>query len=411
MARPIGVRCPHALAIDSAPTLTKDSRTSCSAVAQPDERHLRDVIELTLVPGIGSQTQRKLCALYPDISEFFSLTTGALEGIGIPADSCLSIATRRYRSMAQEILEWSRRDGCRLLPLASPGYPMLLKEIYDPPLLLYVRGQVEVLDLPCIAIVGTRRPTYYGLQMAQGLAADLAARGVCIVSGLARGIDGAAHRGCLESGPTVAVLGCGIDIVYPREHRYLTRKILECGLLLSEFPPGTSPSPQNFPVRNRLISGLALGTLIVEAGEYSGSLITARLAMEQNREVFGLPGNLTSPQSFGPNFLIKQGAKLVQSWRDIVEEFPPEIRHQILAREESRASETPHLELMTPEETKVLGILQTDQATQFDKLYRRSGLEIPRLSDVLLNLEMRGWIRQVPGNLYVKVARSVGQSP
>jgi DNA processing protein len=380
-------------------------------VTEPDERHLRDVIELTLVPGIGIQTQRKLCALYPDISEFFSLGTGTLEGLGIPADSGLSIASRRYRSMAQEILEWSHGDDCRLLPLDRPGYPMLLKEIYDPPLVLYAQGHVEVLDLPCVAIVGTRRPTYYGLQMAQGLAADLAARGVCIVSGLARGIDAAAHRGCLESGPTVAVLGCGIDIVYPREHRYLTRKILESGLLLSEFPPGTSPSPQNFPVRNRLISGLALGTLIVEAGEYSGSLITARLAMEQNREIFGLPGNLTSPQSFGPNFLIKQGAKLVQSWRDMVEEFPPEIRHRILAQEESRISESPKLELLSQDETMVLEILQTDQATQFDKLFRRSGLEIPQLSDVLLNLEMRGWIRQVPGNLYVKVARPASHSP
>src|SRR4030095_11287416 len=242
----------------------------------------------------------------------------------------------------------------------SPGYPILLKEIFDPPLVLYAQGHMEVLDLPCVAIVGTRRPTYYGFPMGQGIAADLAARRVCIVSGLARGIDAAAHRGCLEHGPTVAVLGCGIDIVYPREHRYLSRKILESGLLLSEFPPGTSPSPQNFPVRNRLISGLALGTLIVEAGEYSGSLITARLAMEQNRDVFGLPGHLSFPRSFGPNFLIKQGAKLVQSWRDIVEEFPPEIRQRILAREASAISETPQLELLTLEETRVLELLLTD---------------------------------------------------
>jgi DNA processing protein len=380
-------------------------------VTQSGEGHLRDVIELTLVPGVGTQTQRKLCSLFHDISELYSLSMETLEGLGIPPDGCLGIASRRYRSMAQDILGWSHSDGCRLLLLDDPGYPPLLKEIYDPPLVLYARGHLESLDLPCIAIVGTRRPTYYGLQMAQGLAADLAARDVCIISGLARGIDAAAHRGCLEHGATVAVLGCGIDIVYPREHRYLTRKILERGLLLSEFPPGTSPSPQNFPVRNRLISGLALGTLIVEAGEYSGSLITARLAMEQNREVFGLPGNLTSPQSFGPNYLIKQGAKLVQSWRDIVEEFPPEIRHRILAREESRVSETPELQLLTQEETAVLELLQTDQATQFDKLFRKSGLQIPQLSDVLLNLEMRGWIRQVPGNLYVKVAKPISNRP
>src|SRR5262249_39775250 len=148
--------------------------------------------------------------------------------------------------------------------------------------------------------------------------------------------DGAAHRGCLDaSGSTVAVLGCGIDVTYPREHEQLTRRILDKGLLLTEFPPGTSPAPQNFPVRNRIISGMSLGTVIVEASEYSGSLITARLAMEHNREVFALPGNLTSPQSFGPNFLIKQGAKLVQSWRDVVEEMPAEPRHQILSREDT----------------------------------------------------------------------------
>ena len=226
------------------------------------------------------------------------------------------------------------------------------------------------------------------------------------MSGLARGIDAAAHRGCLSTGGrTIAVLGCGIDVVYPREHKQLTRKILESGLLLSEFPPGTSPSPQNFPVRNRVISGLALGTLIIEASEYSGSLITARLAMEQNREIFALPGNLTVPQSFGPNFLIKQGAKLVQSWRDIVEEFPPELRYRILSREETRVQPSLELDLLNEKEIRLLEAMSTDQATQFDRLFKVSGLEISSLSDLLLNLEMRGWIRQLPGNLYVKVAR------
>ena len=167
-----------------------------------------------------------------------------------------------------------------------------------------------------------------------------------MISGLARGIDAAAHRGCLEAGgKTAAVLGCGIDVVYPREHRQLTRQIVERGLLISEFAPGTSPAPQNFPVRNRIISGLSLGTVIVEASEYSGSLITARLAMEQNREVFAVPGNLTSPQSFGPNYLIKQGAKLVQVWRDIVEELPAEVRHRILAKEDTRPRPTQELDL------------------------------------------------------------------
>lgn len=242
--------------------------------------------------------------------------------------------------------------------------------------------------------------------MAHGLASDLASRGITIVSGLARGIDAAAHRGCLQgNGSTIAVLGCGIDVVYPREHRQLTQQILENGLLLSEFSPGTSPAPQNFPVRNRIISGLAMGTLIVEAREYSGSLITARLAMEQNREVFALPGNLTNPQSFGPNFLIKQGAKLIQSWRDVIEELSPELRQEILVREDGRLPGKAELEMISAEESSLLELLKMDEATQFDRIFRSSGVGISRLSDLLLNLEMSGWIRQLPGNMYVRIRR------
>jgi DNA processing protein len=242
--------------------------------------------------------------------------------------------------------------------------------------------------------------------MAQGLANDLGSRRICIISGLARGIDAAAHRGCIEGGGyTIAVLGCGIDIVYPREHRQLTKQVLENGLLLSEFPPGTSPTPQNFPVRNRIISGLALGTIIIEASEYSGSLITARLAMEQNREVFGLPGNLTSPQSFGPNFLIKQGAKLVQSWRDVVEELPAEIRQDILVKEDSRPPTKPELSLLSDEENGLLALLKEDETMQFDTLCRLSNMSVSLLSNRLLSLEMNGRVRQLPGNLYVKIRK------
>lgn len=375
-------------------------------MVEEQKSRLRDAIEVTLIPGIGLQTQGRLWARHPDPSELFSLKANELESMGVSNDASLALTSRRYRPMAEEILGWTARENCSVLLRGEAGYPSLLQEVYDPPLVLYSRGRPEVAELPSVAIVGTRRPTFYGLQMAEGLAADLAEHGVCVISGLARGIDGAAHRGCLDAGgSTIAVLGCGIDIVYPREHRNLTERILKNGLLLSEFPPGTSPSPQNFPVRNRIISGLGLGTLIVEASEYSGSLITARLTMEQNREVFALPGNLTSPQSFGPNFLIKQGAKLVQSWRDIVEEFPAEIRHEILAREDVEPVRCPELELLSDEEINLLEVLETDKALQFDLVYRTAGLEISRLSDLLLGLEMRGWIRQLPGNLYLKVAK------
>jgi DNA processing protein len=330
----------------------------------------------------------------------------ALESLGIPPELCPAIRSRSYQAIADEICDWGLREGCQFLVRGSPAYPALLEEIYDPPLVLYARGHMETLGRPCIALVGTRKPTIYGLQIAQGLASDLASRRITIASGLARGIDAAAHRGCLQgNGSTIAVLGCGIDIVYPREHHHLTQQILENGLLLSEFAPGTSPAPQNFPVRNRIISGLALGTLIVEAREYSGSLITARLAMEQNREVFAVPGNLTNPQSFGPNFLIKQGAKLVQSWRDIVEELPAEIRQEILSQEDAKLPGKPELEMLSGEETRVLELLKMDEAMQFDKILHSSSVGISRLSDLLLNLEMNGWIRQLPGNMYVRIRR------
>jgi DNA processing protein len=365
---------------------------------------IRNAIELTLIPGVGTLTQNRLWKTFSDISDLFSLGEKSLESLGISGEVRPIIRSRPYQAIAAEIYDWGCREGCRFLIRGGPGYPPLLEEIYDPPLVLYVRGRLDSLERPCVAIVGTRKPTIYGLQMAQGMASDLSSRGICIVSGLARGIDGTAHRGALEgNGGTMAILGCGIDVVYPREHHNLTQKIVDNGLLISEFPPGTSPSPQNFPIRNRIISGLALGTMIIEASEYSGSLITARLAMEQNREVFALPGNLTTPQSFGPNYLIKQGAKLVQSWRDVVEELPPELRQEILMREDVKTPATSELQLLSGEENSILGFLKMDEAIQFDKILVSSGLGISRLSDLLLNLEMGGWIRQLPGNMYVKI--------
>lgn len=367
------------------------------------ETVIRDTIELTLVPGIGTLTQNRIWKSLPEIGEIFGMGAKAAEALGVPGEAYPLIHARAYREIAAEIYEWGSREGCRFLLRGYSGYPALLEEIHDPPLVLYGRGRTELLEGPAVAIVGTRRPTVYGLQMAEGIAADLGSRGITVVSGLARGIDAAAHRGCLAAnGKTIAVLGSGIDVVYPREHRQLYEKIAAQGLVLSEFPPGTSPSPQNFPVRNRIISGLALGVLIVEASEYSGSLITARLAMEQNREVCALPGNLTSPQSFGPNFLIKQGAKLVQSWRDIVEELPAEVRHEILVQEDAKPPIKRELPLISEEENRILQTLRTDEVVQFDKILYGSGLSVPQLSALLLNLEMSGWIRQLPGNLYVR---------
>ncbi len=371
-----------------------------------NEESIKIALELTLLPGVGCFAQNRLWKSLPNIADLFSMDSDSLESIGVPREALSVVQSRGYREIAAEIYDWGVREDCHFLVRGRPGYPALLEEIYDPPLILYARGHLEALEQPGVAIVGTRKPTIYGLQMAQGLASDLGNRGISVISGLARGIDAAAHRGCLEGGgTTIAVLGCGIDVIYPREHRQLTQRILQKGLLITEFTPGTSPAPQNFPVRNRIISGLAMGSLIVEASEYSGSLITARLAMEQNREVFALPGNLTSPQSFGPNFLIKQGAKLVQSWRDIVEELPSDIRSELLIKEDSKPVRKPELDLLSEEETRILNLLKMDEAVQFDKIHCSSGLGIPQLSTLLLNLEMGGRIRQLPGNLYVKIRK------
>jgi DNA processing protein len=379
------------------------------AMNQPSRQPERilNAVEMSLVPGLGIQTQARIHKLCPDILDAFALPDQILESLGLANDSIQTMRARVYRPAAEEIVDWCGREHCTIIMHGDESYPPALAQIFDPPLVLYCQGNPAALARPSIAIVGTRRPSFYGLQMAEGLARDLSDRNIVIVSGLARGIDAAAHRGCLQgASATIAVLGCGIDIIYPKEHRRLTDQIREKGLLISEFVPGTSPAPQNFPVRNRIISGLSLGTMVAEASEYSGSLITARLAMEQNREVFALPGNLTSPRSFGPNFLIKQGAKLVQSWRDVAEELPSDLRHSILARGNSTGdSHQPELEMLTEEEIKVLHLLESDEAVHFDRVLKRSGLAITRLSEVLLRLEMNGRVRQVPGNLYVRLVR------
>ena len=212
-----------------------------------------------------------------------------------------------------------------------------LREIFDPPILLFARGRVELLQSIVLAVVGTRRPTPYGLAVAERLSADLSHAGLTIVSGMARGIDTAAHKGALAAGgDTIAVLGCGVDVVYPSENRKLAAELAVKGLIVSEFPMGTVAFPQNFPIRNRIISGISLGVLVVEGAQYSGSAITAKLAMDQGREVFAVPGNITSKLSWGPNLLIKQGARLVQDWNDVVAELPAESRRHLIDRGRER---------------------------------------------------------------------------
>jgi DNA processing protein len=274
-----------------------------------------------------------------------------------------------------------------------------------------VRGEASILSRHAVAMVGTRRPTAYGSSVAHRLAADLAQRGVVIVSGLARGIDSAAHRGALEvQGKTVAVLGCGVDVTYPRENKRLSDEIATSGAIISEFPIGTSPQPENFPIRNRIISGLALGAVIVEAAEYSGSLITARLASEQDREVYAVPGNITSALSFGPNLLIKQGAKLVDNWMDVFEEFPAAARAQLLPPLKGVEAKEPTLPLFEPgltsglseDQKAVYNALRADQSAFIDSIFGLVSLPQSRVLSALLELEMNGFVRQLPGKNFVR---------
>jgi DNA processing protein len=293
-----------------------------------------------------------------------------------------------------------------LVNWTEPEYPQTLLQIYDPPVLLYVRGDAQILNLPAISIVGTRKPTLYGTQMAERLGRELAARGVVIISGMARGIDAIGHQGALAAnGRAIGVLGTGIDVCYPKENKKLYEKVLERGAILSEFPAGTHPAPENFPVRNRIVAGMPLGAVIVEGAQYSGSLITARLAMEFGREVFGVPGNVTQPVSFAPNQLIKQGAKLVTCAEDVIEELPTPVRAALVQAEQPEAAERNLLVAasLNGAAKKIYELLSSDEPRHIDDIVERSGLNSSEVLATLFELEMKGIVRQMPGKLFAKI--------
>ena len=299
-----------------------------------------------------------------------------------------------------------RIDGCSLVNWTEPEYPQTLLQIYDPPVLLYVRGDPQVLNLPSLSIVGTRRPTVYWTQMAQRLGRELAARGLVIVSGLARGIDAIAHQGAMDAhGRAIGVLGTGIDVCYPKENKKLYEKVLGRGAIISEFPLRTHPAPENFPVRNRIVAGLPLGVVIVEGAQYSGSLITARLAMEFGREVCGVPGNVTQPVSFAPNQLIKQGAKLVTCAEDVIEELPTPVRAALVQAEQPEAEQRNLLAVngLNDSEKKLYELLSVEEPVPIDEIVERSGLNSSNVLATLFTLEMKGIVRQLPGKQFCKV--------
>src|SRR5256886_7884731 len=301
---------------------------------------MKDWIALNMPPGVGPRVTARLLEHFGSAEAIFDAPRRELALLRLTAETIESVANRELHERAEREIENVRKLDGDVIVLDDGVYPSLLRETYDPPVVLYVKGAwSECLDGPCVAIVGSRRCSTYGQNAALMLSRELAQRGVTIISGLARGIDAAAHRGALEAGGrTVGVMGTGLDQVYPRDHKKLVDEILaNKGALISEFPLETPPAPQNFPYRNRVISGLSLGVVLVEAAENSGSLITARLAMEQNREVFAVPGSITSRNSFGTNYLIKgAGAKLVQQWQDVVAALPQEIAARLLPPEPKR---------------------------------------------------------------------------
>ena len=367
-------------------------------------------LALALTPGLGPARIKRLIEHFGTAERVFHASLTELEASGILAISAQSMATGKSLELAEQECARAGEARARIISLSDPEYPARLKEIYDPPVILFVKGSVEVLAQPGIAMVGTRHPTPYGSGMAERLSTDLAARGLVILSGLARGIDTASHRGAIAAkGKTLAVLGTGIDVMYPKENTRLTEQIVALGgALISEFPVGTSPAPQNFPIRNRIISGLSVGVLVVEAAEYSGTRITSRLALEQNRDVYAVPGNVTNKSSWGPNTLIKQGAKLVATWEDVWEELPSEIQTTLgSARNESLEPETASLfpdEVKSPHEQKILKLLKPDEATHIDQLVESLEDEISasEIFAALFELELNGKIRQLPGKNFVK---------
>ena len=384
--------------------------TTPPAASQLDENRLA-WLALALTPGLGPRRILEAVKQLATPSQIFALTLTQLEGLRIPAQTAQFIFDGKARQAGEE--EWARvvAQGAAVLTYGCPEYPERLKEIYDPPPVLWVRGSANLLSRPSIAIIGTRHPSPYGSGVAEMLARDLAVRRLLIVSGMARGIDTCAHKGALAARmPTVAVWGTGIDVIYPKENKKLAEEILSTGgAIITEVPMGTFPAPQNFPRRNRILSGVAVAVLVVEAGENSGTRVTARCAEEQNRDLYAVPGNVTNKNSWTPNTLIKQGAKLVATWEDVWEDLPSQVRLELEAeaciesKSEPAASLLPD-PVLRPQEAMVLEVLRSDESLQIDEILEllETQLTSSEVFTALFELEITGRVRCLPGKNYVR---------
>ena len=356
-------------------------------------------LALSLTPGIGSTLMRRLLDRFNTPEAVFHAPMKELSKIeGLGEKVVQEIRKGPLEKVVERELSLLREVGGRVITLKDEEYPKRLRDIYDPPALLYVRGELKKEDEFAISIVGSRKTTPYGRWFTEKVSQELARHGVTIVSGMARGIDSLAHWGAISGGGrTIAVLGCGVDVIYPSENRNLFAKIIDRGAILSEFPMGSPPEGGHFPRRNRIISGLSLGVVVVQASEKSGSLITAGYALEQGREVFAVPGNVGTESSRGTHRLIKEGAKLVESSEDILEEILPQWRGE---RETTPKVEIPRPDLT--EEEKVLYELLGDTPLHIDVMIRESRLDPGKVSSLLLNLELKGMISQWPGKCFSK---------
>ena len=390
--------------------------TAAPTVTRDEELHW---LALRLVSGLGTRKALALIERFRTPQAIFRASRTELEACGLSGAVAQSVASGCSFEEAVEQQDKMRDAGAISITLGDPRYPELLRQIFDPPVVLFARGNAGLLNTRSLGVVGTRRPTPYGNAVSERLSGDLARAGLTIVSGMARGIDTAAHRGALAAGGmTVAVLGCGVDVVYPSENRKLASEIAEKGLIISEFPMGSVAFPQNFPIRNRIVSGLSIGLLVVEGAQYSGSAITARLALDQGRELFAVPGNVTSKLSWGPNLLIKQGAKLVQDWNDVIVDLPPDAQRRLiqLGRDRllnqgvsvSAATSGPEQAslLIGPENEasrKLLTRLQPDTPIHLDTLVDDTDSSPSELLAALFELEMMGLVKQLPGKNFVRV--------
>ena len=344
------------------------------------------------IPGIGRARFSQLETYFGNLEQAWHAGASDLRSAGLDSRSIESIIASRPNISLDAEMEMLERYRVEVLTWNDPTFPTRLKEIYDVPPLLYIRGTLAPEDEWAIAVVGTRRATIYGRDVTERLVADLARNRITIVSGLARGIDSLAHRTAMEAGGrTIAVLACGLDLVYPAENVKMAQAIMEQGALISEYPLGTRPKAENFPRRNRIMSGLSLGVVVTEAGEGSGALITANLALEQNREVFAVPGSILSPASHGTNRLIQDGAKLVRNAQDILEELNLTMIPQQLEMRE----------LVTADETESLLLRHLrHEPTHIDEVCRRSRLPIATVSSTLAMMELKGMVRQLGGMNY-----------